>query len=80
MRVSLNLDEKITSVDGKYSLNNSDYQLFSLENNIKNNLVNLKLNADYDKHLYFELINYEKPEGVTANLKVELNKNKENTI
>ena len=34
---------------------------------------------DYDKHLYFELINYEKPEGVTANLKVELNKNKENT-
>ena len=78
LRVSLNLDEKITSVDGKYSLNNSDYQLFSLENNIKNNLVNLKLNADYDKHLYFELINYEKPEGVTANLKVELNKNKEN--
>ena len=78
LKVSLNLDEKITLVDGKYSFNESDYQLFKLENNIKNNLVNFKLNADYNKHIYFELINYEKPEGTTANLNFEFDKNKEN--
>ncbi len=78
LRVSLNSDENITFVNGKYSINESDYQLFKLENNIKNNLVNLKLNADYDKHLNFELINYEKPEGTTANFNFEFYKNKEN--
>ena len=78
LRVSLNLNEKTTSIDGKYSLNEGDFQIFSLENITKENLVNLKLNLDYDKPLNFELINYKKPEGITANLDLELNKDKEN--
>jgi len=78
LSISFNLNEKTTSIDGNYSLNERDFQIFSLENVIKENLVNLKLNLDYDKLLNFELINYEKPEGITANLNLELNKDKEN--
>ena len=43
LRVSLNLNEKTTSIDGKYSLNEGDFQIFSLENIIKRKFSKSKI-------------------------------------
>ena len=64
--------------DGKYSLNNSNFFKVNLENNIDNDLFNLKLNFDYKESLKISLINYKKLTNSIANVSLDLEKNKNN--
>ncbi len=62
------------NVEGKYSLNNSDFFIIGFENNIKNELMNLKLDFDFNNSFSVDLINYKKDNNSTANLSLELEK------
>ena len=59
---------------GKYSTNNQDFFKINLENNIKKNLLNLKVDLDYKDNLVINLINYKKSKNSIANLYLDLEK------
>ena len=63
---------------GKYSFNNTEFYKIDLENNFSKDLLNLKLNFDYENKLKLDFINYEKLNNSIANLSLELKKNKDN--
>ena len=60
--------------EGKYSLNDSDFFIIDFDNNIKNDLMNLRLDFDFNNSLNLDLINYKKDNNSTANLSLELEK------
>ncbi len=62
--------------EGKYSLNNINFSNIKLKNEIRDNLLNLKLNFDYKNNFYIDMINYQKPENSTANIVLDLIKKK----
>ena len=62
--------------DGKYAFDEKNFLNFNLANIIKDNIFQLKLNADYEEAINFDLINYNKPKGVNANLSLDLKKEK----
>ena len=51
---------------------------FDLESKNSKDLLDFKLNTEYDRPLSLELINYEKPKDVISNLSLDLSKKKEN--
>ena len=61
---------------GEYSFNNSDFLKINFENNIVNDLLNLKLNFDYKNKLKLDLINYTKAQNSIANINLDLEKKK----
>ncbi len=63
---------------GEYSFNNSDFLKINFENNIVNDLLNLKLNFDYKNKLKLDLINYTKAQNSIANINLDLEKKKNN--
>ncbi len=73
----LNQKNKSLSFSGKYSLNKGNFQKFEINNNIEKNSLNLKLNADFDNPINFEIINYEKEKGDISNISLELKKHKD---
>ena len=66
------------SGEGKYSLDDLNFLKIKLENNFNKDLLNLKLDFDYEKDIKLELINYTKSKGSIANLFLDLEKNKNN--
>ena len=64
---------------GKYSFDNLNYSKISLENTIKNNLTNLKLDFDYLRDFKLDLINYKKTKNSVANIKIDIKKNEQFT-
>tara|TARA_B100001057_G_scaffold259597_1_gene259793 strand:+ start:159 stop:2318 length:2160 start_codon:yes stop_codon:yes gene_type:complete len=62
---------------GKYSFNNLDYSIINLENILKNDLVNLKLDFDYLKELELGLINFKKKKNSNAKIRMNIEKNKD---
>tara|TARA_A100001015_G_C15017190_1_gene726118 strand:+ start:288 stop:2459 length:2172 start_codon:yes stop_codon:yes gene_type:complete len=64
--------------DGKYSFNNLDFLNINLENNLQKNLLNLKLNFDYNKSFQVDIINYKKSKKSIANFSLDLEKTKQN--
>ena len=64
--------------EGKYSFNDLDFLKINLENNFKKDLLNLKLNFDYDKSLDINIINYKKSKNSIANVSLDLEKSKKN--
>ena len=74
IKTIFNPTDIILNGDGKYSFNNSDFFIIGFDNNIKNDLVNLKLDFDFNNNLNFDLINYKKDNNSTANLSLELAK------
>ena len=62
--------------DGKYAFDEKNFLNFNLANIIKDNILKLKLNADYEEAINFDLINYHKPKGINANLSLDLKKEK----
>ncbi len=78
LKVSSNFNAKSYNYrfNGKYSLNNKDYLKINLENDIYQDLINLKLDLDYKDHLFLNLINYKKDKSSTANFTLDLKKNK----
>ena len=65
-------------LSGKYSLNNRNFLDFNLANSFNKNLLNLKLNFDYDDIINFNYINFKKPKDIKANIELDFEKNKEN--
>ena len=64
------------SGEGKYSFDNLNFLNVNLENNLNNDIFNLKLNFDYKKKIELDLINYKKPNGPLANIFLVLEKKK----
>ncbi len=78
IKTTINSKKNITNISGKYSLNNDSYQNFNLESIIDKKDLNLKLNADFNRKLEFDLINYHKPKNVIANITLNLKKRDHN--
>ena len=66
------------NIFGKYSLNKSNFLSFNLESAKKKEILKLKLNADYDKFIKLDFINYQKPKNLIGNFSVNLEKQKDN--
>ena len=64
-------------MSGKYALNEGNFLPFNLSNSVQEDTLNLKFNADYDKFINFNLINYKKPENYITNISIDLNKKKD---
>ncbi len=65
------------SGEGKYSFNNLNFLKINLENKIKGDLINLKLDLDYKSQLEIGIINYKKIKNSIANIKLDLEKKKD---
>ena len=78
IKMNFNSKKNITTISGKYSLNEGNFLLFDLENVIEGALLRLKLNADYDKSFELDFINYKKPKDSVANFSLNLEKKKDN--
>ena len=76
---NFDLKKNNISVSGKYSLNESSLLSFNLKNITDNDLQNLKLDADYDKLIELDFINYKKPKNSIANISINLDKQNNNT-
>jgi hypothetical protein len=78
IKMNFNSKKNITDISGKYSLNEGNFLLFGLENIIEGALLRLKLNADYDKSIALDFINYQKQKDSVANFSLNLEKKKDN--
>ncbi len=59
---------------GKYSLNNKDFLKINLENTFIKDLINLKIDFDYNGDLDLSLINYKKSENSKSEISLHLEK------
>ena len=78
IKMNFNSKKNITAIVGKYSLNEGNFLLFDLENITEEALLKLKLNADYDKPIELNFINYQKKKDVVANFSLNLEKKIDN--
>ena len=77
IKTNINPNENKTSVSGKYSINQGEQLNFNIKQNIVKDLLNIKVNLDYEKLINLNVINYEKPENVIANISLNLDKRKD---
>ncbi len=77
-KTDISPNKNTTNISGKYSINNENLLKFDLESKNSKDLLDFKLNTEYDRPLSLELINYEKPKNVISNLILDLSKKKEN--
>tara|TARA_A100001015_G_scaffold242824_1_gene277548 strand:- start:653 stop:2824 length:2172 start_codon:yes stop_codon:yes gene_type:complete len=63
--------------EGKYSLNNLDFLKMNLESYQRNDILNLKLDFDYNKDFELIPINYKKSKDTIANLVLDLEKKRD---
>ncbi len=59
---------------GKYSLDNSNFLDFKIDNNFSNNLLKINANLDFKNDLNLNLINYKKSKEKIANFAFEIEK------
>lgn len=78
IKTNINPNENKTSISGKYSINQGGQLNFNIKQNIEKDLLNVNLNLDYDKLINLNVINYEKPENVIANISLNFDKRKDN--
>lgn len=78
-KIKTNLSNKKNSIgiSGKYSLNGGNSLLFDLENIFERDLLQLKLNAEYNLPIELKVINYKKPSNSLTNISLKLNKKKD---
>ena len=74
---NFNSKKKTTNISGNYLLNNNKPLSFNLENITENDSLKLTLDADYNKSLNLEVINYKKKKDTIANLLINLEKQKD---
>ena len=78
VKMNFNPKKNITAIAGQYSLNEGNFLLFDLENIAEGALMKLKLNADYDKSIELDFINYQKQKDTVATFSLNLEKKKDN--
>ena len=76
IKTIFNSKKKNIIIDGKYSLNGDNFLLFNLDNVINKELLKLKLDAEYDKPINLEIINFKKKRDSIANFSINLEKQK----
>ncbi len=78
LQIKTNFNPKNIKIngEGQYSFNNLDFSKINIENNLKNDLMNLKLNIDYVNNFAVNLINYTKPKNSLASISLDLKKKK----
>ncbi len=77
--IKTNINSKNTTINllGKYSTDSKNFSKFQLKNYLENNNFDINLDADYEKELNLDLINYKKQKGKIANISLKLSKQKE---
>ena len=78
IKINLGPKKNITNILGEYSLNKGNNLPFNLEHIIERELLKMKINADYDKSIALDFINYQKAKGFLANFSINLEKKKNN--
>jgi hypothetical protein len=78
IKTNLNIKKKNVIISGKYSFNKGDILSYNLENYIEKKLLKLNLNAEYNKNIEIEAINYKKLKNSIANISINLDKQKDN--
>jgi hypothetical protein len=64
---------------GKYSFDNKDFLNMHIENNVKNGVLDLKLNFDYKDRVAINLINYKKSKDTISSISLDLKKKNNKT-
>jgi hypothetical protein len=80
IRINFNSNKNNLIISGKYSINNSKFSSFNLENATNVNLSNLNLNIDYNEGFNLDFINYKKTIDAQANLQINISKKKKDII
>ena len=77
--INILLDSSKKSIDlsGEYAFNEEKFFPFDLENLFENNFMKLKVNADYDRPINIDLINFSKPQGIVTSIFIDLEKFKD---
>ena len=78
--IKANIDSKNTSLSllGNYSIDNENFLKFSFKNYSAGDSLKINLEANYDREIKLDLINYYKPKNEIAEISLKLNKEKEN--
>ena len=61
----------------EYSFDGKKFLSFNSKNILDDKLMQAYIEADYDKEIIFDLINYNKPRDDISNIKLNFNKEKE---
>ena len=77
IKINSNLQKNSSNISGKYSINKDIFLPFNSSSVLDRDLLNLKLDLDYNKPLKIEVINYTKPENSIANIALNLDKKKD---
>ena len=80
LQIKTNFNPKNISIKGKgeYSFNNLDFSKINIENNLKDDLINLRLNFDFINNFKIDLINYKKPKNTLSSISLDIKKTKDN--
>ena len=72
IKIVLDSEKRKFSGEGKYSFNSKDFFKLNFENDYIKEVVNLKLNFDFNNAINFDLINYKKSKKTIANIFLDL--------
>ena len=76
IKTILSNKKRSINVSGDYSFDQDDFLSFKLKNNTIDGIDKLNINAEFKKHIEIELVNYEKPKNLVANISFDLEKQK----
>ena len=77
INILLDSNKKSIDLSGEYTFNEEKFFPFDLENLFENNLTKLRINADYDRSINIDLINFSKPQGIVTSVFIDLEKFKD---
>ena len=77
INVNINSLQKNIEIKGGYSFDGKKFLNFNNKNILNDESIQAYIEADYDKEIGFDLINYYKPRGKISNIILNLNKEKE---
>ena len=77
INILLDSNKKSVDLSGEYAFNEEKFFPFDLENLFENDFMKLKVNADYDRPINIDLINFSKPQGIVTSIFIDLEKFKD---
>ncbi len=77
INININSSQKNIGIKGEYSFDGKKFLSFNSKNILDDKLMQAYIEADYDKEIIFDLINYNKPRDDISNIKLNFNKEKE---
>ncbi len=77
INVNINSLQKNIEIKGGYSFDGKKFLNFNNKNILNDESIQAYIEADYDKEIGFDLINYYKPRGNISNITLNFNKEKE---